>query len=34
MIKFILLKSIGEAYIDTSVTEEEIIEALNIIQEV
>lgn len=34
MIKFILLKSIGEAYIDTTVTEEEIIEALNIIQEV
>lgn len=34
MIRFILLRSIGQAYIDTTVTEEEIIEALNVIQEV
>ena len=34
MIRFILLRSIGQAYIDTTVTEKEIIEALNVIQEV
>ena len=31
-IKFILLKSIGEAYIDTTVTDEEILESIDVIK--